>query len=193
MVKDSNEFTVKLFVTKENFISFLEKHGFKKIEPFSLDDYYYIPSHLDIDTSNMRDVLSQAIIYRNVNTSGEITKLITFKKKIYDKIGNILDQNDFSCQVYDESDAKAFIKAIGYKEILNIKESSVVYRNSDLQFALKEVDKTDLLLEFELEKNSIYSSMDDLKEKILDYKFPIDESDFFVKKVEICLNRLLNK
>ena len=48
-IKESNEVTIKVIDTKENFIKLLTSKGFKEGRKFSLDDYYFIPNNINID------------------------------------------------------------------------------------------------------------------------------------------------
>ena len=46
--KEENEITVKVLCSENELLDCLIKQGFKEGRTFSLDDYYYIPSELDI-------------------------------------------------------------------------------------------------------------------------------------------------
>lgn len=192
-IKDTNEFTVKITTDKENFLKFLKENNFEELNPFSLDDYYFVPKDLDLSNTSTREILSHAILYRNIYEFGIHKKKLAFKEKVFDEAGNILDQKAYYCSVYDEDEAKNFIKAIGYKELMNIKENSIAYKNNELSFALKDIEGGDLLMEFELDGNDSCLNMNELKQKIIDAKFPIDTSNFFVKKAELYLDKILNR
>jgi len=192
-IKTTNEYTVKITVTKSEFLDFLKEHGFYETEPFSLDDYYFVPNNLNLSKLSTRSILSHAILFRNIYRDGICKKKLAFKEKEFDAEGNILNQKATYCSVYDADEAISFLKAIGYKELMNIKENSIAFSNNDIEFALKDIVGGNLLMEFELDGNDSCDSMDDLRKKILSIGFPIDTSDFFVKKAELHLDKVLGR
>ena len=80
------------------------------------------------------------------------TKLITFKIKNFDESGNILNQEAVNCNILEIEDTKKLLKAIGYKEIMNIEEDDVVYEKDGFQLAIKDIKNGDNLIEIELDK-----------------------------------------
>lgn len=73
--------------------------------------------------------------------SNRRTKLITFKIKKFDESGNTLNQEAVNCDILEIEDAKKLLKAIGYKEIMNIKEEDVEYEKDGFQLAIKDIKK----------------------------------------------------
>ena len=65
-MKLSNEITVKLKCTVEEICKILESKGFQFVERYLLDDIYYIPNTINIKNMSERDILSKAIILKNV-------------------------------------------------------------------------------------------------------------------------------
>ena len=61
-----------------------------------------------------------------------------------------------------------------------------------LKIAIKDVKNEELLIEIEIvEGNNQYDTIDKLKQEIKELKLPIDESNYFVKKAEIKLAKIL--
>ena len=92
-VKKSNELTLRIKGDIESFIKNLENNGFEKGETFTLDDYYYIPSNLNIDNLSTREIIAKAIIVRNVTDISPVYEekhKMTFKKKVFGPSGEIL-------------------------------------------------------------------------------------------------------
>ena len=56
-------------------------------------------------------------------------------------LANILNQEAVNCDILEIEDAKKLLKAIGYKEIMNIKEDDVVYEKDGFQLAIKDIKK----------------------------------------------------
>lgn len=73
---------------------------------------------------NTREILSKAVLVRKIK--GKTSGKITFKIKNFDKNGNILSQETINCDIIDIEDAKKLLKAIGYQEIMCIKEDDVL-------------------------------------------------------------------
>ena len=72
-----------------------------------------------------------------INIAILIIKKITFKIKNFDENGSILNQESINCDVLDIEDAKNLLRAIGYQEIMCIREDDVVYKNGQLEFGYK--------------------------------------------------------
>ncbi len=191
--KKSNEVTIKVIDTKENLIKILLNKGFKKGVEFSLDDYYFISNNIDIDKLSTREILSKAIILRYITEEDKIFQTITFKTKNIDEKGNILSQDSINCDIKNIEDAKKLFKAIGYSEIMNIKESDIVYYKDDFELALKFIKNGDLLIEIETEENTKWDTTDKIIKIVEELNLPIEKNNYFIKKAEDALNRLLKR
>ena len=97
--KEENEITVKVLCSENELLDCLIKQGFKEGRTFSLDDYYYIPSELDIQNMTTREILSKAIILRYIVDDGKIIQKITFKVKNIADNGDIISQKAINCDI----------------------------------------------------------------------------------------------
>ena len=194
-LKESNEITVKIKCELNEFYKIIKEKGFKIIDKFSMDDTYFIPEEVDLDKINTRDILSKAVLVRDIigNMSNRRTKLITFKIKNFDESGNILNQEAVNCDILEIEDAKKLLKAIGYKEIMNIKEDDVVYEKDRFQLAIKDIKNGDNLIEIETEENKELDTIEKLIKKVNKLEIPIYTDNYFVKKAEVELDKILNK
>lgn len=190
-LKEANEITVRVKVSDEELIKFLEEKGFKEKEKFSLDDYYFVPKETDINSLSTREILSKAIIIRDIIHSKGITKKITFKIKNINEKGEILNQKAINCSIYNINEAKEIFKAIGYYEIINIKEDDILYKKDNIELAIKFIKNSNTLIEIETDEN--YKTIDELKQLVKDINLPIEEDVYFVKKAEDELNKILNR
>ena len=181
-IKTTNEITVKITSSKKDLLSILKSKNFIPGRTFSLDDYYFIPNDLNINNTSTRDILSKAIIIRNIFENNEYIKKITYKIKNFDETGNILNQKSINCTITDIQEAKDLLIAIGYKEIMNIKENNVIYSKNKLELAVKEVINGDILIEVETEPNTEFDTIDKLKSTISKLEIPILPDEFFIKK-----------
>ena len=83
-LKESNEITVKIKGSITEFYKIVEEKGFRIIDEFSMDDTYFVPISLDIKNLTTREILSKAILVRNIydKTSKEIKKNINNINKV---------------------------------------------------------------------------------------------------------------
>lgn len=192
-LKESNEITVKIKCEINEFYKIVEEKGFKIDHKFSMDDTYFIPETLNLDKMTTREILSKAVLVREIigKTSGKISKKITVKIKNFDEYGNILSQKSVNCDIASIEDAKSLLNAMGYKEIMNIKENDIVYGKDGFDMAVKDIENGDNLLE--IETNERFDTVDKLIQKINEIQIPIYTDNFFVKKAEIELDKVLKK
>lgn len=115
--KNSNEITIKIKSKPNELYKILEEKGYKITKKFTMDDTYLIPKETKLEKNNAREILSKAVLVRDIKdqTSNKRTKLITFKIKNYDKSGNILSQESTNCNILEIDEAKELLKSIGYK------------------------------------------------------------------------------
>jgi predicted adenylyl cyclase CyaB len=193
IVKNNNEITVKAICSKEKLISVLIKKGFTSGRTFTLDDYYFIPKELDIKNLDTREIISKCIIIRDIFDNNIHSKEITYKIKEFNDNGDILSQKAINCDIYDIEQAKLLLESVGYKQIMNIKEDDIIYLKDGLELAIKDIKNGDILIEVETEPNSDFDTINKLKNVITNLEIPIVANEFFVKKAEIELNKILNR
>ena len=191
--KKNNEVTIKVIDTKEDLIKILINKGFKKGRKFLLDDYYFIPNNIDINKMSTREILAKAVIIRDITDEDKASKKITFKRKNIDEKGNILNQDSINCDIDNIEDAKRLFKAIGYSEIMNIKENDIIYYKNNFELALKFVENGDFLIEIETEENTEWNTIDKIIEIVEELNLPIEKGNYFIKKAEDSLNKLLKR
>lgn len=190
----SNEITVKLICSIKELCNLLENKNFKIVEKYILDDTYFIPRELNLKSMSHREILSRAILLRDITEFIPERKVIklTFKNKQIDEKGNILKQSKVDCEILNVETGKALIEAIGYDKLMNIKENDIVYEKNELKIAIKDIKDGDQLIEVEtVNGNSELDTIDKIKQKIKELEIPIDTNDYFIKKAEIELSKVL--
>lgn len=194
-LKESNEITVKIKCGINELYKILEEKGFKIVDIFSMNDIYFIPENLDIEKMSVREIISKAILVREIETynTDNIKRMITYKIKEFDSEGNILTQKAFNCKIYDIEEARILLKAIGYKEIMIIKENDKVFEKEGFELAIKDIENGDKLIEVETEDNEEYDTIEKLKNKINEINIPIYTDNYFIKKAEVELNKILKR
>lgn len=190
----SNEITVKLKCSIKELCDLLENKHFEIVEKFTLDDTYFIPKELKLGEINCREIISKAVLLRDITEimPERRTIKLTFKNKQIDGNGDILEQSKVNCEILDVESGKAFLEAIGYKTLMRIKENDIVYEKDGLKIAIKDILNGDKLIEIEtVEKDEKLNTVDKLKQQVNELNIPIDTNDYFVKKAEIELNKIL--
>lgn len=188
----NNEITVKLKCSIKEICQILKEKGFQFVEQYLLDDIYYIPNAINIKNMLEREILSKAIILRNIEgyipNSYKEYKL-TYKKKEIDLDGNIINQSKVDCKILNPNEGKKFLEAINYKTIMRIKEIDYIYKKDELQINIKDIQNGDKLIE--IEENKQLDTIHKIKEELGKLNIPIYTNDYFVKKAEIELKKLL--
>lgn len=190
-IKEENEITIKTICSNEQLIKHLTDKGFCEGRKFTLDDYYLIPRDLKLEELTTRDILSKAVIIRYIVDDGEIIQKITFKKKDINANGENLSQKAINCEVLDYKAGINLFNELGYHQIMNIKESDVIYYKDKIELAIKFVENSNTLIEIETNEN--FKTIDELKQLVNELEIPIEKGNFFVKKAEDELNKILKR
>lgn len=82
------------------------------------------------------------------------------------------------------------MEAIQYKKIFTISDNCIVYKNNKNKLAIELVNDKYICIEMESNEND-NKNIDELKQDLLSYNLPIDETNFFVKKAQIELKEVL--
>lgn len=187
----SNEITVKLNCSIEEACKILENENFKIVEKYLLDDTYFIPSNLDLINIEVRDIISKAILLRDITGYMPKYKIVkqTYKSKKFGKEGDIILQSKVECEIADAEKGRKFFEAIGYKRLMRIVENDVEYEKNGLRISVKNIENGDNLIE--IEENEKYDTIEKLKQALDDLGILYDNSNYFVKKAEIELKKIL--
>ena len=190
-VKEENEITIKVTCSNDELIKHLTNKGFNEGRKFTLDDYYLIPKDMYIDKLTTREILAKAVIIRYIVDDGKIIQKITFKKKNINEKGEILSQKATNCDILDFRAGINLFSELGYYEIMNIKESDVIYYKDNIELALKFIENSNTLIE--IETNDNFDTIDKLKRLVNEIEIPIEKDTYFVKKAEDELNKILKR
>ena len=85
--KNANEITVKVKCELDELYKTLKERGFEIVDRFNLDDTFFIQNDLELESMTTREILSKAVLVRQVTADNRLVKLITFKKKEFDEKG----------------------------------------------------------------------------------------------------------
>lgn len=190
----SNEITVRLKCNIKEMCNLLENKNFIVTDEYCLNDTYFIPKELDLENITHREIISKAIILREITetmSNQQIVKLV-FKTKQIDINGDILSQKKYECEILNVKDGETFINSIGYKKLMTIKEYDKSYERDDFKITIKDVENGEKLIEIEtVEDNKELDTIEKIKYKVKQLELPIDTNDYFVKKAEIVLKNIL--
>ena len=190
-VKEENEITIKVICSNDELIKLLTNKGFNEGRKFTLNDYYLVPKDINIEKLTTREILAKAVIIRYIVDDGKIIQKITFKKKNINEKGEILSQKATNCDILDFKAGINLFSELGYYEIMNIKESDVIYYKNKIELALKFIENSNTLIE--IETNDNFDTIDKLKRLVNEIEIPIEKDNYFVKKAEDELNKILKR
>ena len=196
--KQENEITVKIKCEINELCTILEKKGFNVVNRFTMNDIFMIPNYIKKEINNLtsREILKRAILIRDIDNQfkGHKNRKITFKKKEVNNNGDILNQQAINCDIFNIDEAVNLFEAIEYYKIMNIVENDIVYGKDDIEIAIKDIKNGDKLIEVEtVANNNKINTIEKIKKQIIDLEIPIDATNFFVKKAEIELDKLINR
>ena len=190
----SNEITVRLKCNIKEMCNLLENKNFIVTDEYCLNDTYFIPKELDLEIITHREIISKAIILREIietMSNKKIVKLV-FKTKQIDINGDILSQKKYECEILNVKDGETFINSIGYKKLMTIKEYDKSYEKDDFKITIKDIENGEKLIEIEtVEDNKELDTIEKIKDKVNQLELPLDTNDYFVKKAEIALKNIL--
>lgn len=187
------EITVLVKTSYENLKEELLNKGFELKEEYEVNDDYLIDSRLNLSSMSNLDILKNCILVRDVVG---IEKELLYKYKEYDDNGDIIKQGKVKCPIIDTKKAIDFMMAINYKRLFSIYDKCIVFANDRTQLVVQLVNDKYIFIEMESNGEFIdreYANIEEMKEDLLSYNLPIDNSNFFIKKAEIMLNKVLNK
>ena len=192
-VKEENEITVKVICSKDELLKCLTNKGFKSGRTFSLDDYYFIPNSLNIESMSTREIIAKAVIIRYILNDGKLSQKVTFKIKDIADNGDIISQRAINCDVYNIDEAKKLFESLGYYEIMNIKENDIIYSKDGFELAIKFIENSNILIEIETEPNTEWDTIEKIKNILSQINLPIEKDKYFIKKAEDELNKILKR
>lgn len=188
---EGNEITVRIKGNIKDLYRLLIERGYKIEKEFCIDDSYFVPINLKIKEMKVRDILAKAVIVRRFDYKDIVNKTITFKNKKFNKNGDIINQETINCSILDIDSAKELLKAIEYKEIMSIKEKDKVYKKGNIEFAIKDIENGEKLIEMETKNTIGLRNINELKQTISEMDIPIETDDYFIKKAEIELRKVM--
>ncbi len=76
---------------------------------------------------------------------------------------------------------------------MNIKENDIIYYKNNFELALKFIENGDFLVEIETEEDTEWNTIDKIIKILEKLELPIEKNNYFIKKAENTLNKLLKR
>ena len=126
-----------------------------------------------------------------------ISNYMNEKEKLNDKtlvatIMSSIGLKKYADVILKLKEGESFLKAIGYKQLMQIEEKDTIYRKDNLLIATKDIKNGEKLTKVETVKNdNKLNTIEKLINEVKKLEMPLDTKDFFVKKAEIKLKKIL--
>lgn len=195
----SNEITVRIKCSLDEMYNILKNKGFNIVDKYNLEDIYYIKKDCKVKEQLIGKLLERYILIRKITQfvpsefkDSYNIDLLVLKNKDIALDGTIKNQQKKECEIQSIEQGKEFIEALGYKQLIVIREKTLVYGRGELKLAIKDIENGENLIEIETVENfPELDSIEKIKKKINELQIPIDTNDYFVKKAEIELKKIL--
>ena len=174
-----NEITVMLRMTKEDAFQQLSRAGYRHETTYRIYDEYWLPASAD-RSGSVLELLNEMILIRVFDDSTRLT----VKHKEYAEDGSIVSQSNTDLPVESLAQAEAFLDALGYQKVMDIRDEACIMKKDGLGLVLEDVNEGTWLM-LEIEENERYPEIRNLKEKLEESGLIYDDSDFFVKKAQL--------
>ncbi len=187
------EITVQVFNTFDEIDKILQQQGFKMIENYQLNDWYF--SKLgNLQNIEYSELINNSFLVRQVLDSRE-TSYLCYKKKEFDKFGNVISEEKTKTKIDSLQNAIMIFKSSGLNNYAAVKNNSYVYKKDEIIFVVQVIEKLGIFIEYEED-----DSMTNMKQQEkIDYMCNVVNSlnlklgnDYFCKKVFMLLNKNAN-
>ena len=193
-MKEELEICAKVLVPFKEIIDDMLNKGFHVQEDFILNDIYMILNDEEVSLEKIDRLLANYVLVRE--TVGKRIMLVIKKKEIHDK-GEIINQKSIKCPITNVSDGYNFMKELGFKKLIEIKDHNVLLSNGKNEIYVQDIEGLGVYVEME-QKNLLLSnnngnSIEEMINTLKGYNLKIDDSNFFAKKSYDMLKKMLEE
>ena len=147
------EITVQVFNSFDEIKTILENQGFKMVETFQLNDWYF--SKIDnIESLKYIDIINNSFLVRQILTDCEKIELC-YKKKEVDEFGNVIAEEKIKSSVNSLQRTIDIFVASGLNNYCVVKNSSYVYKKDKICFTIQLIENLGIFLEYEEDDSMI--------------------------------------
>lgn len=186
-------------LTKDSFEIVKEKlknSDFQHVESYNNHDIYFTTISQDLKTNDYSQLIEKSILIRGVKGVDFEKKYIIYKKKSFDKNGNVIDEVKTKLQIDDIEKAKTIFQNLGLVCWCDYVVNNNEFKKDEIVVNVQDVDALGTFVEIE-EYESIKNKSDEEKFNILkDAISSMDIqifSDYSCKKPFMMLNHFENK
>lgn len=148
------EITVQVFNDFEEIDQILRSQGFRIIENFQLNDWYY-SAIKDISNLKYIDLMNNSFLIREIITDKKEYQLC-YKRKELDSFGNVISEEKIKTKIDSLENAKLIFENAGLNNYCVLKNNSFVYQKDEVCFAVQIIENLGIFIEYE-EDNSMSS------------------------------------
>lgn len=179
------EITVQVFEPMELIDKKLKDLGFKITRNFQLNDWYFTKFD-DVKNIDYPTLINNSFLIRQVLTDNDENIHLCYKSKQLDESGNVISEEKTKTKLSDLNSTIKIFTLAKLNNWCNLKNSSSVYSNGEMELAIQNIDGLGIFIEYEendtmhgLTKEQKFSKMcNDIKSMNLNIG-----SDFSCKKI----------
>lgn len=143
------EITVQIFEDLKTIQEKLEQQGFKLLENYQINDYYFSKYDFVRDMPYAEMIRNSFLVRDIIDDHPKV--LLTYKDKKYDKNGTVISEEKTKARVSSLDEALEIFNKAGLNQWCNIYQDLFVFAKGEFQFAIQAVKDLGIFLEYEEE------------------------------------------
>lgn len=177
------EITVQLLDDFGTINKILLDQGFKMLENYQINDYYY-SKHDFIKEMSYPEMIRNSFLVREIIDDHPFA-MLTYKDKKFDDKGNVISEEKTKLRIASANEALEIFNKAGLNMWCNLCQDLFVYEKGDVSFAVQVVKDLGIFLEYEDEAMQGLGEQEKIEKMITNIKLlglNIGD-DYFCKKV----------
>lgn len=145
------EITVEVFETKNDIEKFFNKSGYKIIDHYFMNDWYFTGIEKTIFSSlNYKDKIKNSFLVRQIINSDKSSKnLIVYKNKIINEKEVVISEEKTDTKFENLENCLKVFDLAGLNNWCEIKQDIFSFEKANIKFAIQYVDGLGVFLEYE--------------------------------------------
>ena len=143
------EITVQVYNSKEDVFNILNNKGYKMIEHYGLNDYYFSKYTIaELKQQNYQYIIKNSFLLRDINEENRHYQLV-FKDKTLDDKGNVIAEEKIKCKLDGINNAIEIFNRVGLTCWCNLNQDMYVYKQDEKAFVVQIIDGLGTFIEYE--------------------------------------------
>ena len=143
------EITVEVFDNLEEINKILVSQGFKVIENYHLNDYYFSKyDNISLNQMGYKEIMANSFLIRQIN-DGQIRNLLIFKNKTIDDNNIVIEEEKVQLKIESLELALKIFKLANLNCWSELKQNIFVFKKEDIEFCVSEIENLGIFIEFE--------------------------------------------